>query len=193
MSEEDLERTLRDAFAGRAQEAVGDGRPVPAPRFASDPATRRHRGRLLAPLAAAAAVVAVVGGILTLAHDTGSGSGGPVAGGRASSHLSASGFAPSSTAPGASDRPTSEPKSIHIRLFNGDGEVYGVAMPVVAIFSARVADARPFARATKITVDGKPTHAAWYFEESSAGLGAMEAHLRPAEYWPAHADIHVSI
>src|SRR4051794_15487433 len=151
MSEDDLERRLRDAFAAQARDAVGDSRPLPAPRFASEPTTRRHRGRLLAPLAAAAAVVAVVGGILTLAHDSGSGSGsgGPVAGGRASSHSSASRFAPSSSAPGASDRSTSAPRSIHIRLFNADGAVYGVAMPVVAIFSARVADARPFARATK--------------------------------------------
>jgi len=82
---------------------------------------------------------------------------------------------------------------VHVRLFNADGKVYGVAMPVVAIFSARVADARPFARATEVTVDGRPSNAAWYFENSSAGLGAMEAHLRPANYWPAHADVRVSI
>src|SRR3954454_12412565 len=158
MSEDDLERRLREAFAAAARRSVDDSRPAPAPRFASEP-TPRRRARLLAPLAAAAAVVAVVGGILAVARDTGSGSNGPVAGGRTSAHSAATPSAPvSSAAPfsasaPASDGETTAAQSVHIRLYNADGDVYGVGMPVVAIFNKPVADARPFVRAADVTVD----------------------------------------
>jgi lipoprotein-anchoring transpeptidase ErfK/SrfK len=88
---------------------------------------------------------------------------------------------------------TELPSSVHIRLYNRDGETYGVGMPVVAIFDKTVADGRSFARATQVTVDGKPIQAAWYFQHSPEALGAMEAHLRPEGYWPAHADVHVTL
>src|SRR4051794_16245476 len=62
MTEDEFERTLREAFDGRAREAVNDSVAPPPPRFVTGGATvRRHRrARLLAPLAAAAAVVGVV-------------------------------------------------------------------------------------------------------------------------------------
>ena len=66
-------------------------------------------------------------------------------------------------------------------------------MPVIAIFSHKISNARPFVTATTVTVNGNPVKAAWYFEKSVAGLGAMEAHLRPKNYWPAHSRIHVSL
>src|SRR3954447_14752618 len=133
MTEDDLERRLREAFAAAARQSVNDARPAPAPRFASEP-TRRRRARLLAPLAAAAAVVAVVGGLLAVARDTGSGSSRPGAGGRTAAAPSPAAPAPvSSAAPfsasaPASDGATTAANSVHIRLYNADGEVYGVGM-----------------------------------------------------------------
>ena len=187
MSEDDVERTLREALAARASGAVDDARPAPAPRFLTEPAPARgHRTRWLAPLAAAVAVLGLVAGVLAAVR-LGS-DGGPTnaaAGRTAAPSLTGSG--------GPSPSPTRAVKSVHVRLFNADGATYGVGMPVVAIFSHKISNARPFVRATRVTVNGRPVDAAWYFEQSVAGLGAMEAHLRPATYWPAHSKIRVSI
>lgn len=76
---------------------------------------------------------------------------------------------------------------------NADGATYGVGMPVVVYFSKPITDARALQAATRVTVDGKRTAGAWYFERSSAGHGPIEGHLRPQAYWPAHANIHVAI
>lgn len=187
MNEDDLERTLREAFSAQARGALDDGRPAPPPRFLTEPAAGRgSRVRWLAPLAAAVAVLGLVGGVLAVVR-TGSDSGPPkVVAGR-SVVASATDSGPASPAASTAAR------SVHVRLFNADGVTYGVGMPVIAIFSHKITNARPFVRATSVTVNGRPTDAAWYFEHSAAGLGAMEAHLRPSTYWPAHARVHVSL
>jgi lipoprotein-anchoring transpeptidase ErfK/SrfK len=166
---------------------VGDLRPAPAPRYLTDPAPARRRRQWLAPLAAAVAVLGLVGGVLAVVGAWTS-STPPVAGGH-SGTVSSSG-APTATATATTDRAA---RTVHIKLFNADHAQYGVAMPVIAIFSHKITNARPFVRATKVTADGKPLRTAWYFEKSAAGLGAMEAHLRPQDYWPAHANIHLSL
>jgi lipoprotein-anchoring transpeptidase ErfK/SrfK len=67
-------------------------------------------------------------------------------------------------------------------------------MPIIARFPVKVTDAREFARATQVTVDGAAAQGAWYFEYSDPASGhVMEAHLRPQAYWPAHAKIHVDL
>jgi lipoprotein-anchoring transpeptidase ErfK/SrfK len=197
VSEDDLERTLRDAFAARAQASVGDTDQPPPPRFAGQAAVSAHRRRvrLFAPLAAAAAVLAVVGGIvaITNASDDGGGrhviAGGSSPAGTAAASVSAS--APTTPVPSSS--PTAPTQSVHIKLFNADGSTYGVGMPVVAYFSGRITDARALAAATSVTVAGKPLTTAWYFVPSTAGQGPIEGHLRPEGYWPAHAKIHVGL
>jgi lipoprotein-anchoring transpeptidase ErfK/SrfK len=199
MSQEDIERTLRDAFAARTRAAVGDAEPPPPPRFATGaarPPARRLR-RFIAPLAAAAAVLAVVGGIVAVtdSHD----GGGPhvAAGPGASSPASASASAapkvlPVRPAPRATSA-TPAANAVHIRLFNGDYLQYGVGMPVIAYFSDAITDARPLAAATAVTVNGKPNETAWYFMRSPSGAGAIEGHLRPKNFWPAHAEVHVAM
>jgi len=190
MTEDEVERTLRAAFAARAGDAVPDTAPVPPPRFLTEaparPGRRVHfRSRLLAPVAAAAAVLLVAGGIYAVAGRGGGGSGDrhPIAGHSATVHPSAT----------SAPVPASAARAVHVRLFNADGVTYGVGMPVIAIFSRKITDARPFVRATRVTVNDAPVQASWYFESSVAGLGAMEAHLRPKAYWPAHAKVHVTL
>jgi lipoprotein-anchoring transpeptidase ErfK/SrfK len=203
MSQEDIERTLRDAFAAQARGSVGDAGSPPPPRFAGPAAHRPSRRvhRFVAPLAAAAAVLAVVGGIVAIAHsDSGDGQRHVAAGTRTSGPLASStpsanpkllpvSPARSSGAPSV----TTPARVVHIRLFNADGHQYGVGMPVVAYFSNRIGDARPLASATAVTVNGRPIEAAWYFMPSPTGAGAMEGHLRPAKFWPAHAKVHVTM
>ena len=63
MSSDEIERRLRDALAARAEDAVDDVRPVPPPRFLTDPVPARHRTQWPAPVAAAVAVLALIGGV----------------------------------------------------------------------------------------------------------------------------------
>lgn len=171
----DLAHLLAGAFDARARSAVPDHAPVPAPRYADGPVAlgprgHRHR-RLFAPLFAAAAVLLAVGIGVAVDHASG-GHGSP-----------------------AADRGTvgSGTSPVHIKLLNGDGQTYGVGVPVVAYFSRTFTDARALQRATTVTVDGARTSAQWYFERSEAGNGPIEGHLRPAVYWRAHARVRVDI
>lgn len=171
----ELEGLLAGAFDARARSAVPDDASRPAPRFAgaarTDPSRGDRRRRLLAPLSAAAAVLLAVGvGVVALRG--GSDHRSPAAG---------RGTVASATTP------------VHIKLLNGDGQTYGVGMPVIAYFSHAFTDARALQRATTVTVNGTPSVADWYFERSAAGNGPIEGHLRPPAYWPAHARVHVTI
>lgn len=171
----DLESLLSGAFDAQARSAVSDHAAPPPPRFADAPARidvrQRRRARLFAPLSAAAAVLLAVG-VGAAVLNNGGGNGPPAAD---------RGSVASATAP------------VHIKLLNGDGQTYGVGMPVIAYFSRTFTDARALQKATIVTVNGARTPADWYFERSEAGEGPIEGHLRPSLYWPAHAQVNVDI
>jgi lipoprotein-anchoring transpeptidase ErfK/SrfK len=97
----------------------------------------------------------------------------------------------------ASLSPSASPasgKPVHVRLLEGDGSTWGVGMPVIAYLSARITDARAFAAATTVTVNGAPAAGAWFFEKSAIYSGyPLEAHYRTQSYWPAHAKIHLDL
>jgi lipoprotein-anchoring transpeptidase ErfK/SrfK len=82
---------------------------------------------------------------------------------------------------------------VHIKTLNEDGAQYGVGMPIIAYFSHTPKTAKPFADATKVTVNGKVVHGAWYFEQSSLQGYPVEAHYRLQNYWPAHSHVHVDL
>lgn len=165
MSPDELERRLRDAFDARARSSVGEDAHPPAPRFAMPGKT--HRVRVLAPLAAAAAVVAVVGSVAALRSGTGQDD---------NRH-----------------RAISAPTAVQIKMADAGNRTYGVGMPVIAYFSHRFSSAKPLAAATSVRVDGKPVRAAWYFEHSAAKGYPIEGHLRMRSYWPAHSKVDVTI
>ncbi|MDT4924141.1 MAG: hypothetical protein QOG01_1854 [Pseudonocardiales bacterium] len=185
MTDDDLERILAQAFDAQARAAVDESALPPAPRFTQAPARRPHRaGRVLAPLLAAAAVIAVVAGVANIGrsenkHDVAA----PRTGaGTHSTHLSSA---------DATARPH---KPVHIKLLNADGSEYGVGMPVIAYLSKKITSGKELQRATTATVNGKPIQGAWFFEPSSYYKGyPIEAHWRPQTYWPAHASVHVDI
>jgi lipoprotein-anchoring transpeptidase ErfK/SrfK len=67
-------------------------------------------------------------------------------------------------------------------------------MPIIAYLSATITDARAFAKATSVTVNGSAVQGGWYFEKSGIYQGyPVEAHYRPQNYWPAHATIHLDL
>lgn len=182
MTDDELERRLRDALDAYAHAAGGQGAPPP-PRFATAHATARTRGsrlRWAAPIAAAAAVIGIVSGVLAVGSSTDSNKPQQAAGTRTGSL--------------AALPPTAQAgKAVHVRLLNDDGMRYGVGMPVIAYFSQWITDARPLQQATKATVNGKPVQGAWYFEHSDAGKGPIEAHFRLPGYWPADSDVRISL
>jgi lipoprotein-anchoring transpeptidase ErfK/SrfK len=127
-------------------------------------------------------------------------SGGPTSGGApaGSSALAAgartsspSSSSATSTAPAGPRRGSGTP--VHVSLYEGDGTTYGVAMPIIAYFSADVTDARVFDQVARVSVNGVAAHGAWYWEQSSQSSSSMEAHYRLAGYWPAHATIHLDL
>jgi lipoprotein-anchoring transpeptidase ErfK/SrfK len=190
MSESEFERTLRQAFDAQARASVGDDATPPAPRFAqtSQPSRRPH-GRLVrwaAPLTAAAAVVAIVGVVAGISQSSSGDENRQAAASQSVAH------SPTSTPSSASTTPV-DPNAVHVKLLNDDGAHYGVGMPVIAYFSQNIVSGKMLQEATKATVNGTPVQGAWYFEKSAAGKGPIEAHFRMAHYWPADADVRVTM
>jgi lipoprotein-anchoring transpeptidase ErfK/SrfK len=109
-----------------------------------------------------------------------------------SSGSGATGATGSSAAPKTSSKPAPPPKPVHVSLFQGDGQVFGVGMPIIAQFSRKVASARAFDKAVTVKVNGQPAHGAWFWTNSNDGY-AMEAHYRMQQYWPAHATIEMNM
>ena len=108
-------------------------------------------------------------------------------------HAGGAASAGPSTGPSASASPASG-KPVHVRFLEGDGSTWGVGMPIIAYLSAKITDARAFAAATTVTVNGTPTQGAWHFEKSTIYSGyPLEAHYRTQSYWPAHATVHLDL
>ncbi|HSY14699.1 MAG TPA: L,D-transpeptidase [Jatrophihabitantaceae bacterium] len=82
---------------------------------------------------------------------------------------------------------------VTVRLYENDGQTFGVGMPIIAYFSQKITDASVFDKAVTVTVNGQPADGAWYWEPSSQSGEALEAHYRLPSYWPAHADIEVNM
>lgn len=106
--------------------------------------------------------------------------------------------APTSAGPAASAAPSATPtadaKRVHVRLLEGDGSTWGIGMPIIAYIGGKVTDAKAFAAATTVTVNGAPAPGAWYFQKSAIYSGyPIEAHYRTQAYWPGHARIQMNL
>ncbi|MCW2528428.1 MAG: L,D-transpeptidase [Pseudonocardiales bacterium] len=101
------------------------------------------------------------------------------------------------TVPAATPTPTPTPSvtgaPVGVSLLNGDGDVRGVGMPIIAFFDVAPTDAKGFNAATKVTVNGAPVVGNWYFEPTSHANAALEAHWRPQTFWPAHSKIRMDL
>jgi lipoprotein-anchoring transpeptidase ErfK/SrfK len=114
------------------------------------------------------------------------------AGGSSQPGGSSSSGAPSSTRPTTSAKPTPPAKPVHVSLFQGDGQTWGVGMAIIAQFSRKVTDAHPFNKAVTVKVNGQPANGAWFWVNSNSTY-AMEAQYRMQNYWPAHARITMNM
>jgi len=115
----------------------------------------------------------------------------PTTGG--SSNSTSTGATTSSAAPSkTSSEPAPPAQPVHVSLFQGDGQVFGVGMPIIAQFSKKVTSAHAFDKAVTVKVNGQPADGAWFWVNSNDGY-AMEAHYRMEHYWPAHATIEMNM
>ncbi|HJQ43151.1 MAG TPA: L,D-transpeptidase [Jatrophihabitantaceae bacterium] len=82
---------------------------------------------------------------------------------------------------------------------------YGVGMPIIVSFSARITEARDFVAATTVQVDGHPARGYWYFEVSADRAFPVKASfvpytVNPPVYaqgvhtlWPANSRITMTM
>jgi lipoprotein-anchoring transpeptidase ErfK/SrfK len=150
----------------------------------SDRGRGRGRGALIA-VAAIAAVAAVVA--VSVVRLMGRHTDHPSAASPGNAH--GRGGLPSSAHAGHSAPPG---VPVHVSLFQGDGQTYGIGMPIIAQFSKKVTDAHAFDKAVTVKINGQPAQGAWFWVNSNAGF-AMEAHYRPQHYWPAHSKIEMNM
>ena len=79
-------------------------------------------------------------------------------------------------------------------MYQSDGQTYGIGMPIIVYLSKAITDAKPFARSSTVTVNGKNAGGAWFFQKSSIYPDyPLEAHYRPEKFWPAHAVIAMDL
>ena len=155
------------------------------------------------PLARRTFVTAAALGLADLALVACSKAKTPTAAGSAPVVTPSSGTPSTSSAPSTSATPKPTPSKtkttasgapVHVRLLQNDGQTYGVGMPIIMYLSKTITNAKPFAAATKVTVNGKVVQGAWYFQKSSIYPEyPMEAHYRTQTFWPAHAAIDLAV
>jgi len=101
---------------------------------------------------------------------------------------------PSPSSSSSSTTPAAAGSPVHIRLYENDGRTYGIGMPIIVYLSKAITDAKPFVKATTVTVNGQKVEGAWFFQKSSIYPDyPLEAHYRTQTFWPAHAVITVDL
>jgi lipoprotein-anchoring transpeptidase ErfK/SrfK len=178
---DELGRRLGQAFDAKARASFPDHRPPPPMRMADPVRTRqlhRHPARWLAPLATAAAVLVVVALVFGLTQRSGP------------HHRPGQLGSPARPAPTG----TAGATPVHVSLKLHTGTRVGVGLPIVAYLSRPIGDARRFAEATRVTVNGRPVRGGWYFQRTSHdGAHPIRADYRLPALWPAHSKIHMSL
>jgi lipoprotein-anchoring transpeptidase ErfK/SrfK len=113
------------------------------------------------------------------------------------------GTSQSGSAPGGSGTPSSSAstskapqkprKPVHVSLFEGDGQTYGIGMAIIAQFSKHApTSAHAWNKVVTVKVNGQPANGAWFWVKSNTGY-LMEAQYRMQSYWPAHSHITMNM
>lgn len=107
--------------------------------------------------------------------------------------------ATTSKAPTPTDSPTKPKgpvKTVHVRSLIGDGDVYGVGMPIILKMQPAPTDSTAFTKAVTVTVNEEPATGAWFWEQplhSEKTKGIIEAHYRMKNFWPPNSTIQVKL
>jgi lipoprotein-anchoring transpeptidase ErfK/SrfK len=72
-------------------------------------------------------------------------------------------------------------------IIEGQGETYGVGMPVILYFSHRITNRAAIERDLQLSAS-RPVIGSWYWDDE-CGLAPTCAYFRPRDYWPAHTSV----
>ncbi len=73
------------------------------------------------------------------------------------------------------------------RIVEGDGQSYGVGMPIILYFDRSLSNTKALERSLQIKTS-KRVVGAWYWD-SQCGTAPLCAYFRPRHYWPAHTRV----
>jgi lipoprotein-anchoring transpeptidase ErfK/SrfK len=114
-----------------------------------------------------------------------------------SSTTSSTGAPATSSTPPITSTTGATPPSTPVHVSSAvlsDGSQVGVGLPIIVLLSRPITDAKAFAAATKVTVNGKLARGGWFFERKYNDKGhPIEADYRLPNYWPGHAQIHLDL
>ena len=68
-------------------------------------------------------------------------------------------------------------------ILEGQGQTYGVGMPIILYIDAKITDKAAFERALQVTTS-RPVVGAWYWDYP-CNMAVTCAYFRPRDYWPA--------
>jgi lipoprotein-anchoring transpeptidase ErfK/SrfK len=87
-----------------------------------------------------------------------------------------------STTKSAAFRTLTPANTFTTEIFEGEGQTYGVGMPVILTFSHPIKNKAAVERSIELTTS-KPVVGAWYWDGSST------LDFRPRDFWPAHTTV----
>ncbi|HXB16684.1 MAG TPA: Ig-like domain-containing protein [Solirubrobacteraceae bacterium] len=79
-------------------------------------------------------------------------------------------------------------RSFSAEIIEGDGQSYGVGMPIIVYLSQPVADRAAVERALQVS-SSRPVVGAWFWDEQCR-TAPVCLYFRPRHYWPAHTVVH---
>ena len=80
-------------------------------------------------------------------------------------------------------RTLSPSRTFRTFILEGAGQTYGVGMPIILYFDAKITDKAAVERALQVTTS-RPVVGAWYWDEP-CNMAVTCAYFRPRDYWPA--------
>jgi lipoprotein-anchoring transpeptidase ErfK/SrfK len=78
-------------------------------------------------------------------------------------------------------------RSFETRIIEGEGQRYGVGMPIILYFSRPIANRRAVERSLEVRTS-KPVVGSWYWD-SQCGTAPMCVYFRPKHYWAPHTRV----
>jgi len=72
-------------------------------------------------------------------------------------------------------------------IYEGQGQTYGVGMPIILYFSQKITNKAAVERALEVT-SSKPIVGSWYWDDP-CNMAPACAYFRPENYWPAHTQV----
>jgi lipoprotein-anchoring transpeptidase ErfK/SrfK len=78
-------------------------------------------------------------------------------------------------------------QTFRTQIFEGQGQTYGVGMPIILYFSHEITNKAAVERALQLTTS-KPVVGSWHWDDP-CNMAPVCLYFRPRSYWPAHTQV----